>query len=102
MSEDEAVARLLLVVKDAFAVGERGVIVVPDVDLGEAGARSFVVELRRPDGTVVTAQAEANVPMVHPPQLPPRRRHVVRVSGLTNEDLPVGTEIWIPPYALRR
>ena len=87
--------RLLLVVEDVFAVGERGVIVAPDVELDRGRTRTLAVELRRPDGSVMMAEAQATVPFVHPPQIPPRLRHVLRFVTLAKIDVPIGTEIWI-------
>ena len=96
VGEDAAPLRLLVVVEDVFAIGERGVVVVPDVDFGDGKPRLFGVELRRPDGTVVQAEAEATIPFVAPLQVPPRLRHVVRLIGLAKADVPIGTEIWCP------
>lgn len=86
--------RLLVVVEDVFAITDRGVIVAPDVDLG-GPARSIAVELRRPDGTTIHAEARAEVPFVNPPIIPPRARHVLRFASLTKSDVPAGTEIWV-------
>ncbi len=87
--------RLLVVVEETFAIADRGVIVAPDVDLGDGSARSIAVEVRRPDGTTVQAEARAEVPFVNPLRLPLRPRHVLRFATLTKADLPTGTEIWI-------
>lgn len=88
-------SRLLLVVEETFAITGRGLIVAPDVDLGAEGQRRITVELRRPDGTVVRAEALAQVPMVSPLQPAGRRlRHMLRFAGLTKSDVPIGTEVW--------
>ena len=87
--------RLLLIVEDAFAIAGRGTIVAPDVDLGDATPQRLTVELRRPDGTVMSAEASAHVPFIDPPSIPPRARHVLVFPTMTKADLPAGTEIWI-------
>jgi hypothetical protein len=83
---------LLTVVDETFAISQRGVIVAPDVDLGDGPARTLVVELRRPDGSVARSEARAEVPFVHPPRSRPAR-HVLRFATLSKDDLPRGTEI---------
>ena len=86
--------RLLLVVEDAFAIADRGVIVAPDVDLGDGGSRQIAVELRRPDGTSCVAVALAQVPFVDPPRAH-GLRHVLRFATLEKSEIPIGTEIWV-------
>ncbi len=85
--------RRLTVVEDVFAIAERGVVVAPDVDLGDGPPQTIVVELRRPDGSVVRAEARAEVPFFDPPR-PHPARHVLRFATLSKQDLPRGTEIW--------
>ena len=87
-------ARLLLVVEETFAISGRGLIIAPDVDLGEAHQRHVNVELRRPDGTRVCAEAIAQVPFVNPPRNVSHPRHVLRFVRLGKADVPVGTELW--------
>ncbi|HTR54750.1 MAG TPA: hypothetical protein VMJ10_28865 [Kofleriaceae bacterium] len=86
--------RLLLVVEDTFAIAGRGVIVAPDAKLDGSSPRTMSVELRRPDGTTVSAEAVAEIPFVDPPRLPLSIRHMLRFAKLTKQDVPVGTEIW--------
>ncbi len=79
-------------VEDTFAITKRGVVVAPEVDLGD-GRRTITVELRRPDGAVVRAEACAEIPFTNPPRL--EARHVLRFATLSKADVPNGTEIWI-------
>ena len=91
--------RLLLVVEDTFAISGRGLIIAPDVDLGEGHQRHLNVELRRPDGTRFHAEALAQVPFVNPPRIGDRPRHVLLFTRLTKTDVPIGTELWITDEA---
>ena len=86
--------RLLLVVEDTFAISGRGLVVVPDVDLGGTHQRHVTVELRRPDGSRGRAEALAQVPYVSRPR-PGPRHHVLMFASLTKADVPIGTELWI-------
>ncbi len=85
---------LLAVVAETFAIVQRGVIVTPGVDLAAGAARTFVVELRRPDGSVARAEARADLPFFNPPS-PRAPRHMLRFETLSKDDLPPGTEIWL-------
>jgi len=89
-------SRLLLVVEETFTIAGRGLVVAPDADLGAISERRIRVELRRPDGTVASAEALAQVPFVNPPPPADRGlRHVLCLDGLSKPDVPIGTEIWI-------
>jgi hypothetical protein len=92
-------SRLLLVVEDTFAISGRGLIVAPDVDLGDAHQRSLNVELRRPDGTQLQAEVLAQVPFLNPPRPVDRTRHVITFAQLAKTDVPIGTELWITDEA---
>ena len=83
-------SRLLLVVEDTFAITGRGLIVAPDVDLGERHQLRLTVELHRPDGTVSTAEALAQVPFVNPSRPGARSRHMLLFANLTKNDVPIG------------
>ncbi|RKI45245.1 hypothetical protein D7X55_37670 [Corallococcus sp. AB049A] len=85
-------ARLLLVVEDTFAIQGRGVLVVPDVDLGEQVQLEVRVALRRPEGDVLHAGALAQVPLG---SFRSRPRHVLCFRTLSKQDLPRGTEVWL-------
>ena len=88
-------ARLLAVVEDTFAISDRGLVIAPFVDLGGGPPRVVTVELHRPDGTVVSSEARAEVPFFDPPRPQPEARHVLRFASLTKLDVPIGTEIWM-------
>ena len=51
-------AHLMLVVEDTFEITERGVVIAPMMlDLGDLTGQLIEVELRRPDGTTLAADA---------------------------------------------
>ncbi|MEO8701970.1 MAG: hypothetical protein ABI867_18135 [Kofleriaceae bacterium] len=81
--------------EDTFAITGRGLIVAPDVDFGDQRTRHLNVELRRPDGTTVQAEAVAQVPFMNPPRLTEPPRHVLLFARLAKSDVPIGTELWI-------
>ena len=84
----------LLTVEDTFRIEGRGVIVMPSVPVDAyCGSRSRTVSLRRPDGTETTATATLDIPFVRPP--PPAPYYLCLLVGLTKEDVPLGTEVWI-------
>ena len=88
--------RLLLVVQDTFFIAGRGLIVAPDLDLGQGFQQRFVVELRRPDRTTLQAEVIAEVPFIVPlnPEEPRWLRHMLHFPGLTKVEVPIGTEVW--------
>jgi hypothetical protein len=84
----------LLTVEDTFLIEGRGVIVTPSVPVDSySGSRSRVVSLRRPDGTERATSATLTIPFVSP--APAALSYVCLLVGLTKEDVPLGTEIWI-------
>ncbi|RKI64864.1 hypothetical protein D7X55_17310 [Corallococcus sp. AB049A] len=85
-------ARLLLVVEDTFDIQARGVLVVPDVDLGEKGQLEVRVALRRPEGNVLQSVALAQIPLGSFRSKP---QHVLCFRTLSKQDLPRGTEVWL-------
>ena len=84
----------LLTVEDTFLIEGRGVIVTPKIPTDSySGPRSRSVTLRTPDGGERTASATLDIPMVSPP--PPAFYYLCLLTGLTKDDVPIGTEIWI-------
>jgi hypothetical protein len=84
----------LLTVEDTFCIEERGILVMPTLPVdGYSGPCSRTVSLRRPDGTETTASATLQIPCVSPP--PPALYFLCLLVGLTKEDVPLGSEIWI-------
>ncbi|MHA7633952.1 hypothetical protein [Corallococcus sp. M7] len=86
-------ARRLLVVEDTFDIQGRGILVAPDVDLGERGQMEIRVALRRPEGDVLRAVALAQIPLGSFRSRRPR--HVLCFRTLSKQDLPAGTEVWL-------
>ncbi|RKH71573.1 hypothetical protein D7W81_07330 [Corallococcus aberystwythensis] len=84
-------AQRLLVVEQTFDIQNRGIIVVPDVDLGARAQVELRVALRRPDGDVLRAVALAQVPLGGRS----RPRHVLCFRTLSKQDIPPGTEVWL-------
>jgi hypothetical protein len=88
--------RYLTKIEDLFLVTERGLIVVPGPLKSEvAGGVRMPVELRRPDGSRLRALAS----LQHILQSPPPPPHIVVqwgciLSGVTKEEVPIGTEVW--------
>ena len=85
--------RLLFTVTEAFTVPGRGVVLLPE--LKPVGGEKFKVgdplRLRRPDGiedSVRIGGLEFLKPLDGKCQL------VVMLSGVKQEDVPVGTEVW--------
>jgi hypothetical protein len=82
----------LLTVEDAFFIEGRGVLVLPMIT-DYSGPTSFSVVLRKPNGDETLAQANLDVPRLkhrgdpHP--------FACALAGLSKEDVPIGTEIWI-------
>jgi len=84
----------LLTVEDTFLVEGRGIIVAPKIPIESyGGQRSRVVTLRTPDGGERKASATLDVPFVSPPPL--ADYYLCLLAGLTEADVPIGTEIWL-------
>ena len=84
----------LLTVEDTFLIEGRGVIVTPAIPVPDySGPQSVSATLRKPDGTETVVQAQLLIPMVSPP--PQVYSYLCLLVGLTKQDVPIGTEIWI-------
>ncbi|NPC75446.1 hypothetical protein HPP05_37460 [Corallococcus exiguus] len=81
-------------VEDAFDIRGRGIIVVPDVDLGTRVQMELNVALRRPDGDILSAIAFAQVPLIKN-QGRRRIQHELCFRTLSKQDVPPGTEVWL-------
>jgi hypothetical protein len=99
-SEDDArtrpPGRRLLTVTDTFLIAKRGLILAPDVDLGEPWRQTLSVELRRPDGTSLRTTARAEVPLDARPRDGRRIGHMLTLQ-LPKDAVPLGTEVWLIP-----
>ena len=84
--------RLLLIVSEVREVQGRGVLLAPEVAADESRDRAIHVSLLRPDGTSLPADAHITIPS-HPT---PGGGALVSLKGLTKEDVPVRTEVWVP------
>jgi len=83
-----------LVVEDAFA-DARGVVLQPRIVAERPLRGEVVVTLRMPDGRERAARASMTVSHVRGPLAP---FAVIRLHGVTPEDVPAGTEVWGPAY----
>lgn len=83
-------------IEDTFLIAGRGLVVVPGPLRSDVlGGADIQVELRLPDGTVLSALA--SLQNFH--QSPPPPPHIARqwgciLSGVTKEQVPIGTEVW--------
>lgn len=85
--------RLLLTVEDTFLITGRGLIVVPAPAIEECrGPGDVRAELRRPDGSVVSATLTLGHEFISPP--PTVHRWNCMFKALDKTDVPVGTEVW--------
>ncbi|TSC29311.1 MULTISPECIES: hypothetical protein [Corallococcus] len=82
-------------VEQSFAIERRGLLVVPDVDLGERSQVSLHVALRRPEGGVLHADALAQVPLLSGGARVRHVHHVLCFQTLSKQDVPLGTEVWL-------
>lgn len=90
----------LFTVDDVFEIPGRYVIPTPGVPVSICGIRNDLpIELRRPDGTTLQSKV-ASVPMIDP--YDPKRPTVIALRGISKQDLPVGTEIWMNDDLLMR
>jgi hypothetical protein len=88
------------VIEDAFTVPRRGVVLLPDFRVGATpNPIPATVELRRPDGTQLsaevifnTAQLELTIEALEAGADP--IREIVLLPSITKADVPIGTEIW--------
>jgi hypothetical protein len=82
----------LVVVEEAFAARGAGVVVSPRITVHDtAPAKPFPVRLRLPDGRETTATATLDVAHIRGPN---GAFALVRILGVTLEDVPAGTEVW--------
>jgi hypothetical protein len=80
-----------LTVEEAFVARGAGVLVTPRITAEEPARGRFPIELRLPDGATREVQAELDVAHMRGP-LPPFA--MIRLHGITVEEVPVGTELW--------
>ena len=81
---------LLVIVEECFAAGSK-VMVMPRLKLEQATREPFAIKLRLPNGTERDGTAVLDFAHISGP-LPPFA--MVRLIGLTPDDVPAGTEIW--------
>ena len=82
----------LLTVEDAFAARGRGVTLSPKITAPHTSRAPFAVRLRLPTGEERDAQAVLEMSHVRGP-LPPFA--LVKLTDLTPDDVPRGTEVWM-------
>ncbi len=85
--------RLLFSVTDTFTIQGRGIVLLPELKLvdDERFRVGDLVRLRRPDGTedVVPIRGLEFLKCEDGPC-----KLVIMLSGMSKEDVPVGTEVW--------
>jgi hypothetical protein len=90
-------ATYLFTVSEVFAPKNRGLVLMPGVSVhhGPTVRVGDTVELRRPDGQTLTSVIQG---YEHVNPLPPLVNYSVAIlvrSGLVENDVPVGTEVWL-------
>lgn len=83
--------RRIVVVEGAFTLRGKGVLIEPRFTVEEAVRGVFSVRLRLPSGEDLQTNARLEVPHI---QGPGSIFAMLRLTDLTPEDVPVGTEIW--------
>lgn len=85
-------ARCLFTVEDTFFIEDRGLVLIPQIVSDETLRAGDLINLRRPDGSVVPTVI-GSLEMLHGP--PSMRCHVVIVlNKLGRDDVAIGTEGW--------
>ena len=92
--QDQGMPRLLSIVEDTFQISGRGVIVMPGIPRQrdwriKVGDPLF---LHRPDGSALQSSV-FGIEMASPPH--PSCIPLLIGPGLTKDDIPVGTELWV-------
>lgn len=86
----------ILLVEDTFEITDRGVVVAPMLlDLGLVAGQEISVELRRPDGTTLLADARVEAVWISPWRPEITSNNALRFPRLRAIDIPIGTEIWM-------
>jgi hypothetical protein len=88
----------LLTVEDTFFIEGRGVMLFPMI-ADYSGPTSFSVILRKPNGEEMEAQAHLDIPRLSPPRKP--HPFVCSFAGMSKQEIPIGTEVWILPMPLK-
>ena len=81
----------LVVVEEVFAARGAGVVVSPRITVHAAAGGAFPVRLRLPDGTERAATATLDVAHIRGPN---GAFAMVRLHGVTIDEVPAGTEVW--------
>ena len=89
----------LLTVEDTFFIEGRGVMVLPMIT-NYSGPTSFSVVLRKPNGEETEAQVHLDTPRLNPPREP--YPFVCSFAGMSKQEIPIGTEVWISPEVTAR
>jgi len=91
---DQKAKTKLLTVEDTFLIEGRGVVVMPAIPVSDYfGSSSGSVLLRKQNGDEIIAQALLEIPRVNPP--PAVYFYCCLLVGMTKQDVPIGSEIWI-------
>ncbi|HEX8493622.1 MAG TPA: hypothetical protein VF658_12315 [Pyrinomonadaceae bacterium] len=88
-------------VADVFLLAQRGVIIVPDEPWGVSLKAGDTLELRKPDGTFLITRVRG-VEMSNPSRLDGKAGILVGEAGLSKDDIPPGTEVFVMNACARR
>ena len=86
---------LLLKVEERFQIRGRGVVLEPGLPVEFGAPQRLSVRLVRPDGTERTTQAVVEYALASGPNLTRREWCALVLPGLTKEDVPIGTEVFV-------
>jgi hypothetical protein len=88
--------RRFSVVADTFYVTGRGLVVIPGPLKDDfPGPAELAVDLKRPDGSLISATLAISWFFQSPPAQEPRWGCVLK--GVEKSEVPMGTEIWYEP-----
>ncbi len=87
--------RRLFIVEETFTVKSRGIALLPGVTKDDRDLHrkvGLLIELRRPDGSVLTTTIQA-IEWFQTPSMPTAPLHLP--TDVSKDDVPVGTEVWL-------
>jgi hypothetical protein len=92
--------RKILTIEDIFQIKGRGLIILPGPLINEfPGPDELLVELIKPDGSIILATLTIMLSFHHPPRKEIRWDCILK--DIQEEDVPIGTEVWIEQVDLQ-